>query len=81
MDFYAFLGLLGWFCGVEKEYAFWSASVDFHPFLGLFEVCGAEKGHAFWSIPFLGFLERPRRGKGQAVQRFQDRDKENCCLI
>ena len=30
-----FLGLLGGICGVEKEYAFWSASVDFHALFGL----------------------------------------------
>ena len=62
VDFYALFGVVGGVCGVEKGYAFWSASVDFHTLFGLVGgVCGAEKGMHFgarvWiSMPFLGFL-------------------------
>ena len=58
-----FLGLLGEICGVERGYAFWSASVDFHALFGLVGgVCG-KKGMHFgarvWiSMPFLGLLGR-----------------------
>ena len=50
MDFYALFGVAGGVCGVEKGYAFWSASVDFHTLFGL--VGGgfaARKKPAFWS--------------------------------
>ena len=79
-----FLGLLGGFAEWKKGYAFWSASVDFHTLFGFVGgVCGAEKGHAFWSKSvnfFFGSLEKAAAWK-KGSSRFQDGDKENCCLI
>ena len=67
-----FLELSGGVCGVEKEYAFWSASVDFHALFGLVEGGGRRGKRACIleqeiSITFLGFLGKVALEKGQAV--------------
>ena len=43
---------------MEKGYAFWSASVDFHALFALVVgVCGMHFGARVWiSVPFLDFL-------------------------
>ena len=61
VGFYALFGVVGGVCGVEKGYAFWSASVDFHALFGLVGG-GLRRGKRacileLWiSMPFLGFL-------------------------
>ena len=73
VGFYALFGVVGGVCGVEKGYAFWSASVDFHALFGLVGgVCGAEKGHAFWSksVDFYALFGLP--GGGRGVEKGQE---------
>ena len=72
VGFYALFGVLGGVCGVEKGYAFWSASVD--PF---WACRGARKkdmhfGARVWiSMPFLSFLGKAAAEKGQPFRGFR----------
>ena len=69
---YALFGVVGKVCGVEKEYAFCSASVDFHALFGLVGgVCGAEEGHAFWSKSVDFYALFGLLGEGRGVEKGQ----------
>ena len=57
---------------MEKGYAFWSASVDFHALFGLVGgICGAEKGHAFWSKSVDFYALFGLLGEGRGVEKGQ----------